>query len=242
MDRLARLDVVDRDRSVGRAVLDRDPLLSELAPRRRMRRHVAAAVPAAAAHQAPVAEALARFVRVVEVGPAEDEMAELVRADADAAVLGHREVRVDLRAVGVERTSRRAPTCATRCARRSPFPPRPDPAWTTMNASTKPLSSLSNGREVHVGVREQRRVARHRPRVRLGIVDARLAAGVGRQRARQAVRADDLAGQRDQVVADFAEVLAHAAGRNLAGREEQVAEVIRPCASSARRRSRRGRR
>ena len=80
---------------------------------------------------------------------------------------------------------------------------------------------------VDVGIRQQRRIARHRPRVRLRVVDARLAAGVRRQRTRQAVRPDDLPGQQDQVVADLAEVLAHAAGRNPAGGKEEIAEVIR---------------
>ena len=61
-----------------------------------MRRSVSGSVPAAAAHQAPVAQAFARSIRVVQVGPAEDQVSELVRADANLAVLRNRQVGEDL--------------------------------------------------------------------------------------------------------------------------------------------------
>ena len=72
-----------------------------------------------------------------------------------------------------------------------------------------------------------RRLAGHRPRVRRRIVGAGSAAAVGRERQRHAERPDHLAGDRDLVAAGFLEVLANAAVRQLAGREEQILEVLR---------------
>src|SRR4051794_39767145 len=55
IDVVGRLDIGDRSRAARRHVRHGGPALLDLTPSRRMRRYVAAAVPRAAGHQAPVA-------------------------------------------------------------------------------------------------------------------------------------------------------------------------------------------
>src|SRR6478609_996576 len=74
MHLLCRLYVTNGDDTIFRGVDDRHPALVDLAPGRWMRRRVAASVPAAAAHQAPIAKAFARSIRVVQVRPAEEQV------------------------------------------------------------------------------------------------------------------------------------------------------------------------
>ncbi len=111
------LHVGQRERPVGRGRHHRHPLLVGLAPGRGMGGRVAAAVPRPAGHQAPVADAGGRVVGVVEVGPPEEQVAELVGAHPDPRVLRDGQVRVGLRAVDRPGRCPAAPTCATRCRR-----------------------------------------------------------------------------------------------------------------------------
>ena len=158
-----------------------------------MRGDVSAPVPAAAAHQAPVAEALARSVRVVQVRPAEEQVPELVRAHADLAVLGNRQITEDFRAVSVVRAPGQHPFVG------------PDVIGVAglLGARTgvhdderihEPVAVVVVRREVHIRIRQLGRVARHRPGIRLRVVGPCLPARVHGEGSREPVRADDLAG------------------------------------------------
>ena len=107
MDVAAGLDVRNRDRAAGGHVGDRRPALLRLAPRAGIGGDVATAVPRSAAHQAPVADAFRRVVGVVEIGEAEEQVPQLVRAHTDARVLRDRQVGEDLLPVRVERRRQR---------------------------------------------------------------------------------------------------------------------------------------
>ena len=67
---------------------------------------VAVAVPRAAAHEAPVADTLRGVVGVIEIGKAEQQVPELVRTDADPAILGNGQIGEDLRPIGARAAGR----------------------------------------------------------------------------------------------------------------------------------------
>ena len=213
-------------RAVRRHVGHRRPALVRLAPGRRVRGDVAAAVPRAARHQAPVADAFGGVVGVVQVGEAEQQVAQLVRADADLGVLGDRQVGEDLGRVGVVDATAGS-TCATRCRRCCRSPRRRAPACTTMNASTKPLPSLSYGAKLTVGsaATAASRASWGAAARAAGRADAEVVVGVPGQGLGHPERTDDVADDVDQAVGDLGVVLLHAAVGQDAGREEEVLEV-----------------
>src|SRR5215210_7844137 len=69
------LNIGDIDGVVGCRFADRNPVLVDFAPSGWVRGYVAATVPTAARHQAPVAEPARGVVCVVEIGPPEQEVA-----------------------------------------------------------------------------------------------------------------------------------------------------------------------
>ena len=194
------LDVLDRHVRVGRVLGHAHPALVHLAPGRGMRRRVAPVVPGARGHQAPVADALRGVVGVVEVGPPEDQVPQLVGADADPRVLRDREV-------GEE-------ACAVRRELGGEHPlVRPDVAVVAgdLCAATRvdhdervdeAIGVVVVEREVHVRVGGHGGITRHGAGVRLLVSHARLAVGVRRQGRREPVGPDDLALEIDQSVRD----------------------------------------
>ena len=190
-----------------------------------MRGDVAAAVPAATGHEAPVADALGGVVRVVEVGEAEQQVPELVRADADLGVLGDRQVAVDLGVVGV-------------VDRRQGRLVRPDVAAAAGHLGARPGVHDDEGVDVAVAVvvvrlevdrrvRGDGRVVGQlgRPEGAAALADPVVAVGVPREGLGHLEGADDRAGERDEAVRHLRVVLLHAPVRQDAGREEQVLEV-----------------
>ncbi len=192
-----------------------------------MGRDVAATVPAAAAHEAPVADALGGVVGVVEVGEAEQQMPQLVGGDADLRVLRDGEVAVDLRAVGV-------------VGRRQGRLVRPDVAQAAGDLGAGAgvdddervdvaVAVVVVRREVDIGVGGDGRVVRELRRAegRAALADPGPVVGVPRQRLRHPIGADDRAVEGDEPVRHLGVVLLDAAVRQDAGREEQVLEVAR---------------
>ena len=227
-DVVAVLDVGDVARPVGGHVGHRRPPLVGLAPGRGVRGHVAAAVPRARRHQAPVPDALGRVVDVVEVREAEEQVAELVRADADLRVLGNGQIGEDLRRV------RRVD------ARQRPLV-RPDVARVAglLAAAAgvhhdegvdEPVAVVVVGREVDGRIGGGRRVvgqvaSPRRPARDRRAVDPEVAVGVPVERVRHPVGADDVAGDVDEAVGRLGVELLDAAVGQHPGREEELLEV-----------------
>src|SRR3954463_13262864 len=70
-----------------------------------MDRRVPTAAPTAAGHQAPIANTFRAVIGIVEIGKAEQEMAELVSANANLAVLRHCQVSEDFRLIDSARAA-----------------------------------------------------------------------------------------------------------------------------------------
>ncbi len=195
-----RLHVGERQRRGRGHVGHRRPTLVDLAPRRGVSRDVTAAVPRAAAHQTPVADTFGGAVGVVQVGPAEQQVTELVDRDADLGVLRDRQVAEHLRPV--------------RRHRRAEHPlVRPDVARVAGGLAAGAGVDDDEGVDEAVGVV----VVGGEVDVRVGGVecmlghvasvggarratDPEVAVGVPGEGLRHPVGADDLAGEIDQAV------------------------------------------
>ena len=173
-----------------------------------MRRDVAAAVPAAARHQAPVADALGGVVGVVEVGEAEQQVAELVRAHTDLGVLGNGEVAEDLRRRRCC-TPRPASTCATRCRPRLPVCSAPLPGVHDDEGVDEAVAVVVVGAEVDAAseAAAASRASSGRPEGGAVLADAGAVVGVVGERLRHPVGTDDVAVEVDQTVGDLGVVL-----------------------------------
>ena len=181
--------------------------------------------PPAMRHQ--FADARARVVGVVEVGEAEQQVAELVGADAELGVLRDGQVGEDLRAVG-------------RVLLRQDPLVRPDVARVAGLLAAAAGVHHDEGVDVAVAVVVVRPQVGDAvglaggvlgqevgARVAARVADAEVAVGVPLHRLLHPQGTDDLADDLDEPAADVGEVLLHAARGERAGGEEQLLEARR---------------
>src|ERR1700694_1298399 len=190
-----------------------------------MHRSISAAAPTAARHQAPVSDSFRGAVSIVEIGKTEQQMTELMRADADLAIFRYRQIAVDLRAIDCESAAGEGPFV------------RPNiigaaghlGTWSGMNHDEGidvSVSIVVVGGEIDRRIGSERRVARHSLRIRRRHAETRPAVRIRLQALRQAERTDDLALDVDQAIGYLFIVLPHALGWNHALRGKEILEVF----------------